>query len=143
MITCHRIFLEQRCRQSGYTLEEVEPCVVSRDGDVWQIDETHAAYPLQVKVRSQEGTANKKTGLPGTELKKLLSRIGITAKPNCSCNRRAKTMDDKGVEWCEKNIEVIVGWLREEATRRRLPFVDIAGRTIVKMAITRARRSQK
>jgi hypothetical protein len=114
------------------------PCVVSKNGDLWTIDESHEAYPLQQKTFTEAGR-----GLPGSELKKLLSRIGIKAKPNCSCNRRAKTMDEKGVDWCEKNIEIIVGWLREEATRRRLPFVDVAGRTIVKMAIARAKRSQQ
>jgi len=80
---------------------------------------------------------------PGQELKKLLAgwpfRIG--AKPNCSCNARARTMDEKGIAWCEANIDTIVGWLREEATKRRLPFVDIAGRLLVKRAIRNARKA--
>lgn len=77
---------------------------------------------------------------PGTELKKLLKRLGITASPTCSCNRRAADMDARGVEWCEQNIETIVGWLREEAGKRGLPFVDIAGTALVKLAIRKAKR---
>lgn len=77
---------------------------------------------------------------PGTELKKLLKRIGITASPNCSCNRRAAEMDARGIEWCEQNVQVIVGWLREEAGKRGLPFVDMAGAAIVKLAIRKAKR---
>jgi hypothetical protein len=78
---------------------------------------------------------------PGTELKKLLKLVGITASPTCSCNDRARTMDTNGCDWCEANIDTIVGWLREEATKRKLPFVDLAGRLLVKRAIRNARKA--
>jgi hypothetical protein len=45
MIRCRLHHLEQRCRQRGYTLEQVRPCIVSRDGDQITVDETHPAYP--------------------------------------------------------------------------------------------------
>lgn len=45
MIRCHRRHLEDRCRERGYTLDEVMPCVVEQDGDNWTVDETHEAYP--------------------------------------------------------------------------------------------------
>ena len=78
---------------------------------------------------------------PGTELKALLARVGITASPDCSCNARAAEMDRQGVEWCEANIDTIVGWLREQATARGLPFLDLAGRLLVRRAIANARRN--
>jgi len=78
---------------------------------------------------------------PGTELKKLLARVGITATPDCSCNARAAEMDRQGVEWCEANLDTIVGWLREQAEARGLPFLDVAGRMIVRRAISNARRN--
>ncbi len=80
---------------------------------------------------------------PGTELKKMLATIGITAEPGCKCNARAAEMDrmEKAIPgWCEANIDLIVGWLREEATKRGLPFVDAAGTVIVRRAIGNARR---
>jgi hypothetical protein len=82
---------------------------------------------------------------PGTELKKLLKRVGITATPNCSCNARARRMDEEEVRepgWCEAHLDEIVGWLREEATKRGLPFVDMAGRVLVKRAISNARKAE-
>ena len=79
---------------------------------------------------------------PGTELKKLLGRIGITASPTCGCTARARQMDARGCEWCEANVDTIVGWLREEATKRRLPFLDAAGRVLVRRAISNARKEQ-
>jgi hypothetical protein len=104
---------------------------VSRDGDVWEIDTNHWAYPHERK---------KASGGAGTELKKLLRFIGITAKPNCSCNTKARVMDERGIEWCEKNAGVIVTWLEQEAKRRRLPFVRTAGMAIVRRAIKTAKK---
>lgn len=79
---------------------------------------------------------------PGTELKKLLRTIGIVSTPGCSCNARAATMDANGCEWCEQNVDAITGWLREEATKRRLPFLDAAGRVLVRRAIHNARKER-
>lgn len=78
-------------------------------------------------------------GGPGTELKTLLSRFGITATPDCSCNERAANMDRRGCDWCEENIGTVVRWLREEAEARGLPFFDAAGRMLVRRAIKNAR----
>ena len=141
MTTCHRAFLESRCRERGYTLDEVMPCVVSQDGDQWTIDVDHPAYPREAKpgFAPDAPTEPPQTHGTGTELKKLLSRVGITASPDCSCNARARLMDERGIEWCEANVEEIVGWLREEATKRGLPFIDMAGGMLVKRAIKAAR----
>jgi len=143
MTTCHRSFLELRCRERGYTLDEVMPCVVAQDGDQWTIDTGHPAYPAKPKPghEPQPAAPPAPTHGPGTELKKLLSRVGITASPDCSCNARARTMDEKGCDWCEANLDEIVGWLREEAAKRGLPFIDLAGRMLVRRAIANARRA--
>jgi hypothetical protein len=82
---------------------------------------------------------------PGTELKKLLAGwpFHITASPECSCNARARMMDEseaKSPGWCEEHLDEIVGWLREEAGKRGLPFLDLAGRVLVRRAIANARR---
>jgi hypothetical protein len=78
---------------------------------------------------------------PGTELKKILAKVGITATPDCSCNARAAEMDRQGVEWCEANLDTIVGWLREQAEARGLPFLGVAGRMLVRRAISNARKA--
>jgi hypothetical protein len=138
MITTHRSNLEARCTERGYTLDEVLPCVVSQDGDEWTIDTESEFYPRV--SRPPEPPAPPTHG-PGTELKKLLGRVGITASPDCACNARAAEMDRQGVEWCEANIDTIVGWLREQAEARGLPFLDLAGRMLVRRAISNARRN--
>ena len=80
---------------------------------------------------------------PGTELHALLGRFGLHASGDCKCNSRAALMDANGCNWCEANIDEIVGWLRESAAERGLPFVDIAGRVLVRRAIANARRKEQ
>lgn len=50
-------------------------------------------------------------------------------------------MDDMGAEWCRQNIETILGWLKEEADRRKLPFVREAVRPMVLLAISRSEKA--
>lgn len=83
---------------------------------------------------------------PGTELKKLLKTwLRIEATPTCSCNARARVMDEEEFRspgWCAAHEGDIVGWLREEATKRGLPFLDAAGRLLVRRAISNDRKNK-
>jgi hypothetical protein len=81
----------------------------------------------------------------GVELKKLLKKIGIEPKKNCKCNERAIIMNQKGVKWCNDNLETIVDWLQEEHQRQqvKIPFVRFAAKQIVKLAIRRARKNEQ
>lgn len=121
MITCHKSFLFARCKERGYTAAEVMPCVVSQNGDEWTIDETHENYP-HIKGA-------------GSRLKTLLGWLFIRPKAGCACNDRAREMDARGPQWCRDNLETIVGWLREEAENRSLPFIEFAARRLVIQAI--------
>lgn len=149
MTTCHKSFLEKRCAERGYTLDEVMPCVVSQDGDDWTIDTESEFYPRHPKpgfettvgVPSPE-FLQKNTSGPGTELSALLERFGISSTPTCKCREMSAKMNAWGVDECSKpeRISEVVDVMREEAKARRLPFVDIAARLLVKRAIANARR---
>jgi len=90
MIRCRLRHLEARCRERGYTLDEVRPCIVSEDGDRITVDETHPAYP------------RAKPGL-GDIVASGLSAIGITkervsaaiGKP-CGCAKRQAALNELG-----------------------------------------------
>jgi hypothetical protein len=77
---------------------------------------------------------------PGTELKRLLAKVGIYPTPECKCTQRATAMDSEGPDWCRENVETIVDWLEEESTRRKLPFVRLAGKLLVLRAIHNTRK---
>lgn len=139
MIICRRLFLEERCKERGYAVQEVMPCVVAQDGDEWTIDVDHPSFPREPKP----GFLSQPAGIgPGTELHALLGKFGLTASGDCKCKSRASYMDQMGCDWCEANIDEIVGWLRESAADRGLPFLDVAGRVLVRRAIANARRKE-
>jgi len=77
---------------------------------------------------------------PGTVLSKMIKSLGIVMSDSCSCRRHAIEMNTQGNDWCSNNIDTIVGWLREEATRRGLPFVDVIGKLMVNRAIKKSRK---
>jgi hypothetical protein len=166
-IRCLFSHLVARCKERGYDIHSAMPCITLIDGDYVVVDTEHWAYPVAnkkpaeivahaEKVKEHWARQNQKSfnlnatphrsppGCgPGTELKKMLAKIGITATSTCSCNKRAQVMDDNGIEWCKANTTTIVGWLREEATKRGLPFIDLAGKILVKRAISLAETAEK
>lgn len=128
MITCHKKYLEQRCQERGYTWEEVLPCVVSQDGDEITVDIDHPSYPSAARVVPTDG--------PGSALKALLAKIGITASPTCQCNSMAMKMNQWGAESLD-HIEEIVDVMEHSAKDRGLPFLRTVGRQLVKLAVRR------
>lgn len=143
MITCHRVNLEQRCVERGYTLDEVIPCVVAQDGDQWTIDVDHEAYPRTPKPGHETPSAPQAIGRgPGTELAKLLKKFGIEPTPTCQCRAKAAEMDAWGPDECSRpeRIDEVVAVMRHEAHARGLPFLDAVGRMLVKRAIRATRR---
>lgn len=114
-------------------------CVHGHWGPYVLCEEDHQAPPeMPPWTPHQEPSTDN--GGAGTELKRLLKKIGIEAVGQCQCNARAAEMDRRGPDWCEENINLIVGWLREEAERRRMPFIDAGARIVVRMAIRKARK---
>ena len=87
---------------------------------------------------------NKNIGT-GTQLEKLLRIVGITEKENCKCGQHAFVMNSEGPDWCEKNIKTIIGWMKEEAQKRKLKllFNEKLATLLVKRAIKNARKKLK
>jgi hypothetical protein len=83
------------------------------------------------------------TSGPGTELSKLLKRIGIEPTPTCACREMQQTMDQWGCDEASKpeRIDEVVKVMREEAAARGLPFIDMVGRLLVRRAIQNARKA--
>jgi hypothetical protein len=127
MIVCEPKYLEDRCRERGYSIEAVMPCVTKQEGGLWWIDETHSSYPHP-----------KNPCLAGTELKAMLSWLGVNSDKGCKCNDRAAIMDNEGCQWVKDNVEEVVGWLEEEAKQRGLPFFRTAGKYLVLRAVRQA-----
>lgn len=76
----------------------------------------------------------------GTILGGMLKALGIYSSPNCKCRQHAIQMNDMGPDWCEQNMDLILGWLKEESTKRNLPFIETIARLMVQRAISKSRR---
>lgn len=131
MITTHKNDLLVKCRERLYKVEEVMDCVVHQNGDIWTIDIDHPKYPRTIK-----------NGV-GTELKKLLSIIGIKSTPNCKCTTRAIEMNFNGIKWCKNNYQTILAWLKEESIVRKLPFIESIALHFINIAIKKAEKIEK
>jgi hypothetical protein len=77
---------------------------------------------------------------PGSILSGMIATMGIKTTPTCSCKRHALQMNEKGNEWCEQNMPTILAWLKEESTKRNLPFIETVAKMIVQRAIKTSRR---
>lgn len=77
---------------------------------------------------------------PGTILSGMFGALGIKSSPTCSCKRHAIEMNTRGPEWCEQNLSTILSWLREESSKRNLPFIESIASLIVKRAINKSKR---
>lgn len=70
----------------------------------------------------------------GTELKAILAWFGQEARASCKCQARAAVMDREGVEWCEANQAIIVGWLMEAWASEGLTLAEFVPRGLRRFA---------
>jgi hypothetical protein len=131
IVHLHAEHLEILAKERGHSWDDVKQAVLEWDviPGVCKVDTEHEKFPSQPP---------SKPGV-GAGIKKILERFGIKASPTCSCTKKAKYLDDMGVDWCAANIELIVTWLETEAKKRKLPFFRTVGRMLVKRAIKNAR----
>lgn len=123
---------------SGETYEQIGDWTQEQieDGLKQLLGSEPAKYLRSLFPRTMEEDPNG----PGTTLSKMIKSLGIVMSDSCSCRRHALEMNAKGNDWCEQNIDTIVGWLKEEANRRGLPFVDMIGKLMVGRAIKKSRK---
>lgn len=134
IIHCNETYFKSQCQINDWPVDRAMKSVHKVSGDKWFVETSSPFYPGR---RFRESV----TSGPGTELKGLLKLLGITSSPNCKCNSHARKMDQmeaKTPGWCEEHMDTILGWLEEQAKGRKMPFVRMAARQMVKLAIKRA-----
>jgi hypothetical protein len=92
MIKCLITDLEQRCKQRGYEIKEVWPCVVSQDGNEIVVNENHPAYPALKRppgLGDLVASGLKRAGITPERITQILG------KP-CGCNERRKKLNALG-----------------------------------------------
>lgn len=100
------------------------------------LGEDPQAYLQKMFPRTLEADPNG----PGSILSGMLSVLGFGYTNGCSCKQHAIRMNTEGPEWCESNIDTIIGWLKEESEKRNTIFVEPIAYLLVKRAIKKSRR---
>jgi len=94
MIACRLAHLEARCRQRGYTLEQVRPCIVREDGDRLVVDETHPAYPrAKAGLGDMVAAGLDAIGITKERVQAVASKVGIK---DCGCAKRQQKWNEAG-----------------------------------------------
>jgi hypothetical protein len=119
------------CRGTSGLTEEAREKYVKR----WMGEAADPAKEKERKARRDRASA----GGPGTELKNFIAWFGQRDTPGCQCKTRAAEMDRRGPDWCDKHVSIIVGWLKEAANERGLPFFELPAKILVRRAIKNAR----
>jgi len=94
VITGPRSNFEARCRQRGYTLEQVLPCIVSQDGDTITVDETHPSYPrAKPGLGDMVAAGLDAIGVTKERAQAVASKVGIK---DCGCKKRQEALNNLG-----------------------------------------------
>lgn len=123
--------------------ENVSPSVRAKYVSSWKrqaIATKRAASGPAVHIPSRDTRHACKVG---TRLKELLKWFGQNESKGCGCKKHSLQMDQRGCDWCKRNIKTILGWLSEEAAKREVvgfslanvPGFGLAAEELVKKAI--------
>lgn len=121
---------EQYDVMGDWTQAQAEAALKARLGDDIQ-SSIQAMYP---KTLEQDPNG------PGSILTGMIKSLGISSSSTCSCRRHALEMNEQGPDWCEQNMDTILSWIRDEAKKRGLPFIDMVGRAMIQRSINRSRK---
>lgn len=141
----HELCVAANCKRIA-ELNYFDPCGACPEGHfgpyiLCRSEHTHLPVdpnvPLQLSLSERPHVPG-----PGTILMSMLAMLGIRPVAGCQCKARARMMDVNGGAWCLGHIAEIVGWLKEEAKRARLPFFAPAAELMVRRAIRKARALQ-
>lgn len=72
---------------------------------------------------------------PGTALERRLKKWGFKENGECKCTHYKVRMNNKGVQWCNNHMDLIIRWLERSAHQRKLPFSKIVARHFITQAI--------
>ena len=94
--------------------------------------------PEDYKFRSGYLHGKKLMGV-GDTLSNIISKMGYGYSPISRARAKITYLNKKGIDWCEQNQDVILIWLKEECVANRIQFLDLIGKSIIRLAIKKAK----
>lgn len=94
MIRCRLRHLEARCRQRGYTLEQVRPCIVHESAGWIVVDETHPSYPhARPGLGDMVAAGLAAVGITKERVQAVAAAVGVK---DCGCKKRQEKLNELG-----------------------------------------------
>jgi len=108
------------------------------------VTELRQAHRAKSRRAATSATDSPQEG-PGTELHKILERMGFEITDTCPCRKHIKQMNEWGPAGCREHLDEIIDWLKAEAERRNKEalFVRWGVRLVILLAIRRAEKREK
>jgi hypothetical protein len=136
-------------RKPGYM--EAVLAVATRSGDEFSLNrEDHErirrdfSYPVRIRVIRQPAvSAPTSIVRPGDVFSMVIFKITGVQSSKCGvCIRRVQQMNVWGWWRCWRNRSTIIGWLCEEAAKRKYPVTKASVMTLFKLAFSELRRKR-
>ena len=106
--------------------------------------ESSQQYMPTAKCRIPENYRSKNSLLTktkkgvGNSLSEILKKINIDYDPMSVARRKIMFLNNKSSEWCYENIDLILKLMKEEAIKKRIPYVESQFLAIIRLAIIRS-----
>lgn len=144
---CRVCLRESRTSQSGEPNRVTTSMAIRAQSAPEAAERVLALYGHLRKGPGENKSAEPRPRGVGWELAGMLKSglwrwLGVE---RCSrCDKRAKKMDRRGVEWCRRNEDLILDWLADSAREQGLPFAREPARLLlVRRAIRRVERRER
>lgn len=75
----------------------------------------------------------------GDFMARIFKQMGYKYRAVSTARAKINKLNSLGVEWCEKYQDVILLWVKEECEKKNIPFIPKPIKSIIKLAIRRAK----
>lgn len=98
--------------------------------------------PEHYKYTNDGFMFNQKILGVGDTLSQIIKAIGYGYSPVGKTRAKITYLNKKGIDWCEKNQKTILKWIEEECISYNIQYLELAVKSILRLAIRKARRYQ-
>ncbi len=85
---------------------------------------------------------NKKIKGVGDTLSSLIKQLDYTYPYSGPARAKLTMLNKKGIDWCDKNQDLIYGWLQHECAIQGIVLKKSIGKALIRLAIIKAKNQE-
>ena len=78
----------------------------------------------------------------GDALSEIVKKIGYNYSPVSRARSKITYLNKKGIDWCEANQKIILYWIKEECVHYNIQYLELLAKSILRLAIRKAKHVQ-